>query len=94
MRNALILATALALMAGPALASHIHPQTFQNTPDPQPAQVAQAATGQANTTAAPSAFPSYTPMPGAIAQAPQKRAVPAADPMDPNMNPHWLRGVH
>jgi hypothetical protein len=92
MRKALMLATALAFIAGPAFASHYPPQTFWNTPDPQAQSSAsnQASLYPDGTTAPSSTATTQTGQATTqIGQAPN-----GADPMDPNQNPHWLRGVH
>jgi hypothetical protein len=92
MRKVLMLAAALAVIAGPTLvaapafASHVSPQTFWNTPDPQSQQAAAPANSNAKSTA-------MAPQTGQFNQQ-SGQAQDSRDPMDPDVNPHWLRSTH
>lgn len=101
MRKALMLAAAFAVIAGPTLiaapafASHVSPQTFANTPDP--GQTWSQTNDQGTALWANGNAPENQMMAKAPAAQVNQSQAPAPnnrDPMDPNMNPHSLRGVH
>jgi hypothetical protein len=89
MRKLLMLAVVAGptLIAVPAFASHVSPQTFANTPDPQAQQQAAAPAGSNDKSTA------VVPMTGQFNKQ-TGQAEESQDPMDPDVNPKWLRGVH
>lgn len=91
MRTTIALAVTVALWAAPALASHIVPQTFANTPADPPATTASP-TAPAHQS--PSVFPFYTPMPAGPAQAASADNASTGDRLNPQMNPHDIKNPH